>query len=125
MGRPSNPQDVSGTALKGKVSWQAGAKKNYKVTSHNKDISWENPMRAVASAWRTSSRVTARAGSTRHPKTKLLAPRRFVYPRGTKGGDQEKKSEIEDEEDQIGGGGGNKGERKVMFTIKRQKTTSV
>lgn len=121
MGRPSNPQDVSGTALKGKVSWQAGAKKNYKVTSHNKDISWENPMRAVASAWRTSSRVTVRAGiSTRHPKTKLLAPR-FVYPRGTKGGEQEKKSEIEDEEE----GGKNKGERKVMFAIKRQRTTSV
>lgn len=121
MGRPSNPQDVRGTALKGKVYWQAGAKKNYKVTWHNKDISWENPMRAVASAWRTSSRLTVRAGSTRHPKTKLLTPKRFVYPRGTKGGEQEKKSEIEDEEDQ----GKNKGERKVMFAIKRQRTTSV
>lgn len=41
--RPSNPQDVSGPALKGKVSWQSGAKKNYKVTPHNKGIGWENP----------------------------------------------------------------------------------
>lgn len=43
VGRPSNPQDVSGAALKGKISWQSGAKKNYKVTLHNKDIIWENP----------------------------------------------------------------------------------
>lgn len=58
-------------------------------------------MRAVASAWRTDSRVTVGVGNrTRHPKSKLLTPRRFVYLRGTTGGEQEKKSAIEDVEEE-------------------------
>lgn len=38
VGRPSNPQDIGGTVLKGKESWQFGDKESYKVSLHNKEI---------------------------------------------------------------------------------------